>query len=66
MKMVRIWIAQLHQKIQIPIRVSGFFNAQMGLERAAPVRRLVQKYLAERIRIDALGYVFFDAEAISL
>ena len=32
-----------HQKIQIPIRVSGFFNAQMGLETAAPVRRLVQK-----------------------
>ena len=25
------------------VRTSGFFSARMGLERAAPVRRLVQK-----------------------
>ena len=31
----------VYQKFQIPIRVSGIFNARVGLERTAPVRTLV-------------------------
>ena len=36
----------VYQKFQIPIRVSGIFLYTEGLERAAPVCRLVQKLRA--------------------